>query len=425
MHKNRLTNLPNAEERITVQDVSSLHIESYDIDNAYPQRIQNLVRASSTAKSCIALYAKFIRGGGFVNPGFYDSEINSRGLTPDKLLRRISADMAELRGVAIHFNYNQRFEKTEVNYIPFENVRKSKSSELQYHNKYAVCPHWYTNAIGKKSRPSLDDIDFIDKYDPRPEVIQAQVIAAGGWENYKGQVLYYSMDYDSYPLASCDAIIDEIKAEIASSRTTYNNLKNNFSDKTVFSIGAEFETESERQTYLKGLEQFVGPESNNVMLAEGSMNNNNEIVAPVIQKIPNTLNDKIFEYSDKKITRKILRSYNQPGVLHTDTDTNSFGKDDIVSATDFYNGITKDERLMVSELFKEIFYMFHLKINPEQDYSIEPMSYFNTIGGTDFTNLVEIMSSALTPDQKKALIEITFNISEEQAKQLAGITSQA
>lgn len=435
MAKSRLTSLPNADPRISAVDMTAFHIEAYDVDNGYPQRINNLLNASSTAKAAVTLYAKFIRGGGFVDPDFYRAFVNDSGLTADTLLRRLSSDYAEYRGVAIHMVYNQLFQLVGVNYIPFENARKSKSDEEKYNNKIALYDNWYNFHDVKKKTLKLEDIDFLDRYNPDPEVIAEQVAMAVGWNNWKGQVLYYSADYEAYPLASCDSIVKEMQAEIASSTTTYINLRNNFSDKTVFSIGTVFETEAERQEYVNSIRTFVGPEGETIMLAEGSFNDKGEVAAPVIEKISNTLNDKIFEYSDSKVSRKIIRNYNQPGILHTDTDTSALGKDDIVNATDFYNGVTADERILFTSMFETIFADFHENINPSGDYNILPFSYMQTVEeGEDVRLLIEIIGvggvqalqailadTTLTPAQKKSALTIVFGLNEEQAADLAGV----
>ena len=57
--------------------------------------------------------------------------------------------------------------------------------------KIALHPDWgRRNLLSRRWR--REDIDFIDLYNPDPEVIEQQVTAAGGWENYKGQIFYYS-----------------------------------------------------------------------------------------------------------------------------------------------------------------------------------------------------------------------------------------
>lgn len=423
--KNKASTLPNADTRIKTVDLKSFHVKAYDTDNGYPQRMNNLKNASSSAKRAVGLYAKFIRGGGFVNKTFYESVVNSEGYTPDDLVRRHSADYALYQGLALHVNYNALFEITEVSFVPFENCRKTLNKDEEYRNKIAVSDRWFSKDSTK--RLSISDIDYIDVFNPDSAVIQRQVDKAGGWENYKGQILYYSAEYNQYPLASCDSVTLEMKAEAASSQTTYTNLRNNFSEKTVFSIGTEFETDEERNQYLNTLKSFVGPEGENVLLVEGSFNDKQEVAAPVIAKIPNTLNDKVFEYSDKKVDRKILRSYQQPGILHTDTDTSALGRDDIEEAAEYYNKITEDERVLMSSLYKKVFDLFHVNVCPDGNYDLIEYSYFSDedrpiaerVSSEILSKIMEVVDSAMDPEKKRNILIVVFGLSEEDADTLS------
>ncbi len=50
-------------------------------------------------------------------------------------------------------------------------------------------------------------ITFLDKYNPDEQVIKSQVLAVGGWENYKGQLFYFNPEVDDYPLIEADSVL--------------------------------------------------------------------------------------------------------------------------------------------------------------------------------------------------------------------------
>lgn len=423
--KTKASTLPDADVRIKQPDFKTYHIRAYDTDNAYPQRMNNLRNASSAAKRAVSLYATFIRGGGFVNETFFQSVVNREGYTPDDLVRRHADDYALYQGIAFHVNYNSLFQISEVQFVPFENCRMC-IEEPEYFDKIAVSDRWYIR--DNKKSIKLSDIDYVDKFNPDPEAIQKQVDVAGGWDKYKGQILYYSSNYNRYPLASCDDVVPEMKSEIASSQTTYNNLKNNFSEKTVFSIGTTFEDQEEREDYLESIKKFVGPEGSNVMLVEGSFNDKMEVAAPVIDKIPNTLNDKVFEYSDKKVERKIFRSYLQPGILHTDTDTSALGRDDINEAAAYYNKVTENERILISGLYKTVFDLFEENICPDGNYDLVEYSYFSDedravaerVGSDVLAKIMEVVNNeTMSPAKKTRILTVVFGLSDKDAESLA------
>jgi hypothetical protein len=53
------------------------------------------------------------------------------------------------------------------------------------------------NNWDKSVAKKIDKKDFkiIDKYNPNTKVIDAQVVAAGGWSKYKGQILHLNSDF--------------------------------------------------------------------------------------------------------------------------------------------------------------------------------------------------------------------------------------
>ncbi len=75
------TYLPQIERRIFVRPNQTFGILNYDMDNAYPQRMLELVAASPTAKDCWNKRAKFIAGNGFEKPELGKQIINPKGLT--------------------------------------------------------------------------------------------------------------------------------------------------------------------------------------------------------------------------------------------------------------------------------------------------------------------------------------------------------
>jgi hypothetical protein len=55
---------------------------------------------------------------------------------------------------------------------------------------------------------------IIDKYNPNTKVIDAQVVAAGGWSKYKGQILHLNSDFSElYSLSDVDSVIYDADSE--------------------------------------------------------------------------------------------------------------------------------------------------------------------------------------------------------------------
>lgn len=354
--------LPTAEARIKKVDVKKFNIEGFDIDNAYPQRMIELVNACSTAKSCVGIYSDFINGQGFKDLTFYKAKVNPK-LTLDQLLRRTADDYSLHRGVAVWVNYNALFQKVSLQYVPFEHCRLGIEENA---GKIVIYNDW-----GLKKRIDTTAIKVVELYNPDPEVIQAQVDAAGGWDNYNGQIFWLSADYETYPLASCDAVIEPMLAEIASDITTTNNLKNNFQLKYRIKRSPEFESDTERQAYLENYKKFFGESGSTVAVEDGNVKED----FPEFEKIETSLNDKLFEYTDEKVTKKIIRNYKQPPALHGVMESGMLNSQQMEDVFKYYNGITKKDRILFEEIFFELTKNFPA-VNPsEVSQVITPLSY--------------------------------------------------
>jgi len=172
----------------------SADVYANDIDNGYPERMDRLINNSVTAKSAAIIMVQYLIGKG------YGPEADSAIINRQKNLKLIdfaddvADDLVKQRGVFIHINYNALYQVADMSVLPFEWCRIGKKDSTDYAGKIAVCKEWL--------KPKRSDIELIDVYNPRKKVIDAQVAAAGGWEHYKGQVLYINMDSKLiYPLA--------------------------------------------------------------------------------------------------------------------------------------------------------------------------------------------------------------------------------
>src|SRR3569833_1786945 len=114
------TYLPQIERRILVRSNQTFGILNYDLDNAYPQRMLELVASSPSAKDCWSKRAKFIGGNGIEKPDLGKQMINDKGLTLAKLLKAIASDKALITGNGFHIYYIANFKVASAFYVRFE-----------------------------------------------------------------------------------------------------------------------------------------------------------------------------------------------------------------------------------------------------------------------------------------------------------------
>ena len=104
-------------------------IQTYGENNDYPQQVKMIINSSGTGISCLNVYKKFIFGKGFTDKSFYQKVVNTKNQTMDYILDQIKNDFSEFGGFVLHFNYNANYKISEIQHIPFEQVRFGKMDE--------------------------------------------------------------------------------------------------------------------------------------------------------------------------------------------------------------------------------------------------------------------------------------------------------
>src|SRR3989304_1680589 len=360
--------------RIKVKESKFEGILNYDTDNAYPQRMMRYVDASGTAKRCINTYGKFINGRGFKYELFYKAKVG-RKLTNDKLLRAITKDFARFNGFAVQINYNLNFQKTSFNFIPFENTRLTIPDETGFISKIAIYSDWGKE---KTSYIKKADIQYLDVYNPDLNVITEQIKGAGGINKWKGQIFWYSGDGDFiYPLTIYDSVIEDIDTDAQIQVYRNSNVRTGFMAGHIFIHKGKFETPEKRTEFVKELSEFQGAETaGRIMLVE--VENTEQI--PEIKAVEQSINAKVIDITNRNTKDSIIEAFGQPPILSGAQIAGgtgiTFSNDAMKLATDYYNTVTDPDRILMEEIFTELFSNYvDLNINPSNDFSILPMTW--------------------------------------------------
>lgn len=404
------TNRPDSTLRITQRENRTYGIVNYDEDNAYPQRMYSLTNTAPTARTCVDTHSRFIGGSGFADLTFYQAIVNTEGQTMDKILLLVKKDLARFRGFALHINVNAEAKITDIFHVPFEHVRMA--SEHRKNDSgfdFATYSDWSRE---KRNNIRTDLINWFHAFDLEKEAIAAQVESVGGWDMYKGQLLYVSLDENSYPLASCDAVLESLYAEIQSDIRTTANLQNNFSAKNIMVHKGKFADDEARGEFEKGLTEFIGPDGGDIIVVD--VENEEEI--PTLIPIASNADDKLFEYTDTKITNKIIRNYLIPKILLSVTDGSGFfNQEQVRDATMYYNMVTVEERILLESVFKKLGEGFHQSINPSSDYSIIPIE-FKMSKSDPPESLIQLLNNEYISDQsKRNILVVLYGVAEEDA----------
>ncbi|HVW98168.1 MAG TPA: hypothetical protein VHA56_19510 [Mucilaginibacter sp.] len=427
------TYLPQIERRIFVRPNQTFGILNYDMDNAYPQRMLELVAASPTAKDCWNKRAKFIAGNGFEEPGLGKQIINAKGLTLAKLLKAIATDKALFTGFGIHVNYNANFKIASVNYVRFEDIRMGDTDCPDTADKYAVYNDW-----GRKTWKNImrSKIDFIDRYNPDEEVISMQVQVAGGWEKYKGQLYYFNPEVDDYPLIEADSVWEDFETEAGIKIFNNREVTTGFLPSTMLfmqsrreeadnsSPGANDALYNNTPSQLeKDLGTFQGAKSAQKIIV---IEYEDESTKPEFQPYSIQNNDKLFESTEKSVEARIIKGFSIPKeLINAEKSSGLSNGGEKKQAISEFNDNTAPDRLELSETFEAIFSNFYYNINPKNNWNIVPVPANvadDTAGLKAGSSINQLLLSDIPAENKIAILVHAYGFKEAEA---AAMCSQA
>lgn len=374
-----------SKKRIDIGYIQAMGIQSYGDDNLYPHVLRNIIAASSTGTECANRLADFIEGNGFREVNFSEYVVNRRGDTADDIHALVCKDVADCKGLALHVNYNVFGEICELNFVPFENCRLLEEDNYGYVSKIAVHPDWTGKKTrkGKAIRVNKENVDYIDVFNPRKEVVLSQIEAAGGLEYYKGQILWLSMDGKFvYPTGTADSVLTEMSTDEGLSNVKYRNVRCNFlpagmmiTKKGVNIIGEENNGEksnNEDTGFSDTLVQLQG-DANATKILEVTLNMDEE--KPEFIPLKSNNYDKEFTVTDASTVERIYSAYGQEPWYCIRIGKVGFSGDILEDAFEYYNSIVSKQQRMIERAFQKIFENWYEKVNPSNDFSIQALKY--------------------------------------------------
>lgn len=366
-------NLDKIQKRKVYAVDKRLGIESYDRDNLYPQRTLDILAGSGAASICIERLKKYIIGQGFEDEGFAQAVVNTKGQTANHLLRQIAKDYSYINGFAIHVNYDALMQPVEAQHIPFKYCRLAIADDQGYISKVAVYDNW---DMHRKKRILVDDIDFIDVFNPDPEIVAAQVEAAGGFEHYKGQILWYSNEGEMvYPLSTCDPVLEDVEVDSQIKLFKYRNITSGFMASHLLVTKGKFETDEARREFSEKITEFQGADNfNKIFWAEVELDEQ----VPNITPFSHQNNDRLYEYHESSVQENIRMNYGLPPVLFKSIPGQLGDNSERMEAIRQYNEETSDERMVIEEQFQRLFSLFP-DANPSENFKIKTLSIDSTI----------------------------------------------
>jgi hypothetical protein len=423
------TYLPQIERRILVRPNQTFGILNFDLDNAYPQRMLELVAGSPTAKDCWNKRTKFIAGNGFEQKDLGKQIINSKGLTLAKLLKAVATDKALFTGFGIHVNYNANYKIASVNYVKFEDIRMGDTDNLDTANKFALYSDW-----GRKTWKNImrSKITFLDKYNPDPTVIKQQVAIAGGWGNYKGQLYYFNPEVDDYPLIEADSVWEDFETEAGIKIFNNREVTTGFLPSTMLFMQSRREeadnsnASTNEQAFNnqpsqleKDLGAFQGAKSAQKIIVIEYEDENQK---PEFQPYAIQNNDKLFETTERSVESRIIKGFSVPKeLINAEKSSGLSNGSEKKEAIREFNDNTAADRLEITEAFAEIFGNFYVDINTSSNWNIIPIPATvadDNVGIAAGSSINQVLMSNLPAKNKIAILTHAYRFKQQEAEEM-------
>lgn len=402
-----------------------LGVLTYGAANDFPQVVDEVVRVSKTGTACLSIKDDFVIGMGFKVPETGDIVVNEDGLTLKKLRRLIVRDKNRFGGCALHFNYNQLYKIRSIYFIPFEQCRLGLPDKDRQIKKIATHPDWARRDKSAASRIGTfqKDLVWYDAYDPTPESIERQVAAAGSWENYKGQILYFSGSDEpglNYAIPDYIAELTDMRTEEGLSNVSSRNVCSNFmlAGMLVDVLSTE-QTDEQLRAKQEWLNGFMGDELA-LQLLYAQVKSKEEI--PQFVNFSGENYDKAFTVTQSWIPDSIGSIFKQPPILRAKDVGANFGADLMSNAYKYYNSVTVTDRAQVQELLEEIFSHWWVDLR-EYDFEAEVLVYnagasvAERLGATVMAQITAVLTDANTPIvQKRNTLKYGFGLTDKEIR---------
>lgn len=378
----------------------SLGIYSNGPDHDYAERVERIINNSATAKPAVKTFRKYIVGKGFgdeLNNFYVNKDLR---ITLRKFLFNVANSYVYQNGVFIHVNYNLNYKITSVKVLPYKHCAIGKKDDKDWNGKILVHDNWNR----EKGKVDKNNINVIDVFNPKPEVIKAQIQNCDGEtldekiKNYKGQVFFYNPEETIYPLAHIDNVLNDADSEFRVSEFKNVSLRKGFFGKKIVvtppmidgnlrstpaselskeDLLEKKQLETERKGFRDSMESFVGADN-----VDGMLHLEMEFEGDDIDKVmkfinvDTNINDKLFAHTETSVGNNIAKSLGVPSILINNNDNSIFGNSGALlqSAKEYFQEQKyEDIENIENEILTPIFSNFKDFKMPEGGLKIIPL----------------------------------------------------
>lgn len=364
------------EARFDMKYVSTLGIKTYGDSNLYPQTLRDIVDSSPTGRTCIERRATYIEGNGLASQILADTVCNLAGHTVDDVHHLCAEDIAYYDGFALHVNYNLQGEVVSLAHIPFEDCRLKEEDADGIISHIIVHPDWRGRLTrnGRAVKVTSDEVRRFPIFNPDPEVVQQQILTAGGIEFYCGQILYVSRaGRNAYPIPLVDVVLTDMSTDEGLSNVNNRNVRSNFLTAGMLVTKRGQSGDDSDNGFTQEFERLQG-DMNALKMMQVEVETDEDI--PEFVPFKTTNYDKEFTATTSSVIENIYAALNQEMFARLRKGSIGFSGDlanDV--KREYCEQVTKQQR-MLQRAYRQVFEHWApntVPYNSVADVAIEPL----------------------------------------------------
>lgn len=338
-------------------------IEKYDVDNAYPSRMERIIDGSVTARASARMLSRFLIGQGFedtaLNTLVIGKDRYERPITALKLLKNIALATAYFAGYYIRAQFDGNMAVTALQFEDFKNCRFGLKDSQDYSGFVVVYDNWDKSKSTKIERKKFIHVNV---WNMDEGVIKSQVEKAGSVSSYKGQMYFNFLDeYYIYPLSPIDPVQYDADTEDQIGKFKNGELRRGFFMKKIIHH-SEFQNQKDADDFKEKMLKFQGGGHQlSFMVLEGTFDEDGNLREGEnikIEDIAQNIDDKMFLTYEKTSINNIRKAYHAIPQILIDYEDGKLGTtsgEALFQAANFYNQMTKELRSSIEQSFQELF----------------------------------------------------------------------
>lgn len=338
-------------------------------DNNFPNLIIDLIDDSGTGSNCLDKTAAFVEAEGFANTELGKTVCNEKGDTYDTVLSMCANNTAYFDCPPLKVTYSEDGEKTFIEYVPFEKLRKRTGGGFVYNENF-----------GTKDYKAAEDLEmpeftYVGSSIHKKALVDAQVDFYG---SQRGWIVYeFNMRPGKtiYPVPIWYSDIEDVQSDAALQKLEMRNIKGGFRPNVIISLVGMLDDETkdengetQRSAFEKSIDSFTGEEASSIMVLESLQK---EGLAQVNVFPLADLLDGV-DRARPRVARFVCQIFGVPPAIIGMNDSDGFGNSQaLLNKIELFKMMIRKKQNLIKRSFQKVF--------PGVDFTISDLNIIKFI----------------------------------------------